>query len=88
MVDLDGLRPQALDDPWAEADGIQRLSSRIPGLGTTTGWIDLDSEPMTAAAAADVMLPILWLVRRTGIQLGSRNIKMLGDDLWERGCGW
>ena len=86
--DLDGLRPQSLDDPWAEADGIQRLSSRIPGLGTSTGWIDLDSEPMNQAVESDVDVADFVARAKDWYPTWLKEYQNAGDDLWERGCGW
>ena len=36
--DLDGLRPTAPDDPWAESPDFERLSTRVPGLSSS--WRD------------------------------------------------
>ena len=33
--------PMPPDDPWAEGDRVTRLSTRIPGLGTASGELDL-----------------------------------------------
>ncbi len=44
--------PDGRRDRWAE-DGIDRLSSRIPGLGNDQGLVDLDSEWMAEAEARD-----------------------------------
>ncbi len=86
--DVDGMRPQQSDDRWAEAPDIDRLSSRIPGLGRSDGLIDLEGTDMLDAAAADPDVDDFvtrandwystWLAEYTGA----------GDDLWERGCGW
>ena len=50
---LPDLLPNAADDPWAEDPDFPRLATRVPGLGNETGTLDLESEWMQAAAAAD-----------------------------------
>ena len=75
-------------DTWAEGDDVSRLSSRIPGLGSATGAIDLDSEAMTTAAATDPdVADFVWRARdwRAAWLV---ELEAAGDDLWERGCGW
>ena len=52
--DQPGLLPMPdPDDRWAEGPDVQRLSTKIPGLGNETGLIDLDSEAMRQAASED-----------------------------------
>lgn len=41
------------EDYWAEGAEVTRLGTRIPGLGTPAGLIDVDSEEMAQAAAED-----------------------------------
>ena len=82
------LLPMAEEDPWAEGENVSRLSTRIPGLGSATGAIDLSSEAMILAAEQDVDVAdfaaraadwrAAWLI----------ELEAAGDDLWERGCGW
>ena len=85
--DVDGLRPMAPDDRWAEG-GIDRLSSRVPGLGNAQGLIDLDSEWMTDAAAEDE--DVADFVTRAGDWYGTwmAEFEAAGDDYWDVGCGW
>ena len=76
-------------DPWAEGDQVSRLSSRIPGLGTPTGSIDLQGEAMLSAVETDADVAdfhfraldwqAAWLV-----ELEASD----GDAMWETGCGW
>jgi hypothetical protein len=40
-------------DPWAEGPGVERIATKIPGLGNAKGLIDVNSPGMKAAAAAD-----------------------------------
>lgn len=41
---------------WAEGEGVNRLATRVPGLGNETGRIDLNAPWMEAAAAQDADL--------------------------------
>lgn len=75
-------------DPWAEAPGLPRLSTRIPGLGTAAGRIDPTGAAMKAAAAADP--DVADFVNRTQDFWGTwtETFEAAGDDLYPRGCGW
>ena len=86
--DLDGLRPQETSDRWAEDTGVERLATRIPGLGNATGRIDLDSEAMAAAAAAHPDVADFLTRARDWYPTWLEEYQAAGDDLWERGCGW
>jgi hypothetical protein len=86
--DVDGLRPQEIDDRWAEADGVARLATRVPGLGTASGRIDLDGEAMTAAVEADPDVADFVYRAKDWYVTWSEEYANAGDDLWERGCGW
>ena len=85
--DLDGMRPTTADDPWAERPGVPRLSDRIPGLGTPTGWIDLDSEAMRAARS-DPDVDDFVVRANDWFDTWSDELAAAGDDMWARGCGW
>jgi len=53
-TDLPGWLP--MDDPddeWAEGEDVERLSTRVPGLGNEQGLIDLDASWMEEAARDD-----------------------------------
>lgn len=52
-TDAPGWIPMDPDDTWAERDNVNRLATRIPGLGNATGRIDLDAEWMQEAASQD-----------------------------------
>ncbi|MDP2305704.1 MAG: hypothetical protein Q8P18_06725 [Pseudomonadota bacterium] len=87
--DLPGLSPaEDPADPWAERDGVHRLSTRIPGLGNATGRIDPVGEAMTKAAATDP--EVADFAARTQDFWGTwtEAYEAAGDDLFERGCGW
>jgi hypothetical protein len=73
-------------DRWGEGPDVNRLSSRIPGLGSPKGRIDLDGEPMQEAASrskdvADFVTrakdPVVWWL--------IEAVKA-GPDLFEHGC--
>ncbi len=86
--DLPGLRPMAADDRWAEDPDFVRLSTRVPGLGTPTGLLDLDGEWMAAAATNDADLADF--VRRARDFWGTWMEELQGapEDFFARGCGW
>lgn len=52
-TDAPGWLPMEDGDYWAEGDNVDRLSTRVPGLGNETGSIDLDAEWMNDGAAQD-----------------------------------
>ena len=86
--DLPGLGPVDLaEDPWAERADATRLSARIPGLGSASGWIDPQGQAMGAAAARDA--DVADFVRRTEDWVGtwSEEHAAAGDSMWEIGCG-
>ena len=85
---LPGYFPSTDDDPWAEKEGVARLSTRIPGLGNATGSIDIDAPAMAAAAETDA--DVAEFVRHAKDFWGTWNETYVaaGDDLYARGCGW
>jgi len=85
--DLDGMRPTTADDPWSERDGAPRLSDRIPGLGTPTGAIDLDSDAMHAARA-DSDVDDFVVRANDWYPTWSAELAAAGDGMWAEGCGW
>ncbi len=85
--DVDGLRPMAAGDRWAE-DGIDRLGDRIPGLGNDQGRIDLESEWMVAAAEADADVADFVYRASDWYATWLEEYEAAGDDYWEVGCGW
>ena len=86
--DVGDLRPTSPDDPWAEAAGFARLSTKIPGLGFADGQIDLDGAAMTAAADADK--DVRDFVVRAHDFWGTWLAEYNGadDGFFARGCGW
>lgn len=75
-------------DPWAEGEGIGRLSTRVPGLGTEAGRIDPTGEEMTRAGETDA--EVADFAARTQDFWGywSEAYDAAGDDMFARGCGW
>lgn len=87
--DLPGLLPMPADDPWAEGPDVDRLSARVPGLGTATGLIDLDGAAMTAAASTDPVLADFVVRAKDWYGTWSAELAASGGDaMWEVGCGW
>ena len=86
--DLPGLLPFADPaDRWGEAT-VNRLSTRVPGLGTPTGLIDPTSPEMRAAAESDP--DVADLIRRTD-NFGAAWAEAFAnapDNLYAVGCGW
>lgn len=54
--DYPSLLPMAPNDYWAEAEDVNRLSTRVPGLGNDEGRIDRKADWMLRAAAKDADL--------------------------------
>ncbi len=87
--DQPGLLPMSdPNDRWAEGPDVQRLSTRVPGLGNELGLIDLDSDAMLQAASEDPELA--GFVRRAQNFWGSwlEASDEAGPDYYARGCGW
>ncbi len=87
--DQPGMRPMADPaDRWAEAPGIHRMATKVPGLGNATGLIDPNAAWMTAAAAADP--EIADFVHRTlhFYTDWAQAYHDAGPDAFARGCGW
>lgn len=85
--DVDGLRPTTPEDPWGE-DGIDRLSTRIPGLGSPSGEIFLEGEAMRAAAAEDADVEDFVVRASDWYDTWYAEWVAAGDELWDEGCGW
>ncbi len=87
--DQPGLVPMAdPDDTWGEGDDVHRLSTRVPGLGNSTGQIDPTGEAMTTAAADDP--EVADFAARTQDFWGYWNeaYAAQGEDVFAVGCGW
>jgi hypothetical protein len=87
--DLPGLTP--ITDPkdlWGERSDIGRLSTRIPGLGSSTGHLDFDSAAMQAAMAADPDVADFVKRAKDFWNWLSIESETQGEDYFDRGCGW
>ena len=87
--DLPELLPMdAALDAWAETDSVDRLSTRVPGLGRSDGEIDPGGEVMTKAAQKDAVLADFRTRSFDFYGTWLAEVQAAGDDLWARGCGW
>ena len=86
--DLDGMRPQADDDPWAEDDDVVRMAWKLPGLGGPEGRIDVEGSAMTKAAKADPDVADFVAHAMDWEAMWLADLEAAGDDYWDRGCGW
>ena len=86
--DLDGLRPMGAEDPWAETENIDRISTRIPGLGTASGQLDINGSVFASAAESDPVLADLHNRANNWMETWSAELDAAGDALWPEGCGW
>ena len=86
---LPGYLPMEGTDPWADGVDHGRLSARIPGLGTPTGAIDLESQAMADAAAADA--DVADFAARADDWQAAWLDEVANNDqdaMWAEGCGW
>ena len=86
--DVDGLLPLEDDDLWAEADNFERISTRIPGLGTTSGQLDINGDAYAEAASGDPLLADLKNRANNWTETWMEAYEAAGDTLWSDGCGW
>ncbi len=86
--DLPGMLPQGLDDPWAEAVDYPRLSTRVPGLGNSTGLIDLSSSWMAEASAVDPEVADFALRATDWWKWWMEAVNNAEEGYFAKGCGW
>lgn len=86
LPDLLPLNPA--NDPWAESANFPRLSSRIPGLGTSDGFIDTTSTAMSEAAAADSDVADFLVRTQDWAGTWAAEAAAAGEEMWAEGCGW
>jgi hypothetical protein len=87
--DLPGMRPT--EDPadrWAEAPTVRRLSTRVPGLGSRSGAIDVDAPWTGRAAGHDPELADFVRRARDFWPAWVEALQQAGPDYFARGCGW
>lgn len=86
--DLEGLRPMEDSDTWAESPDINRISTRIPGIGSADGQLDINGQIFSTAAQTDADLADLQNRANNWMETWTAEMDAAGDDLWARGCGW
>jgi hypothetical protein len=76
------------EDRWAQGSTVNRISTRIPGLGSVDGRIDLEAEWMLSVAAEDEL--VADFVRRAGDFWGTwfEELANASDGFFAIGCGW
>lgn len=90
---ISGFFPSHLhNDRWAQDQQVQRLATKLPGLGTPQGLFDLASPDMQVAAQADPQIAdFVWRASDFWLALAQEVAKHEGlseDDLYAYGCGW
>jgi hypothetical protein len=87
--DIPGLLPQDREaDPWAEDPAFPRLATPIPGLGNAEGRIDLDSQAMRDAEAADPDVADFARRARDFWPTWYEALAAAPRDFFAVGCGW
>jgi hypothetical protein len=86
--DLPGLLPHAdPSDRWAEDQEIGRLSTRVPGLGSASGFA-VDTEWMRDAAEEDADVAELQTRAADFWQTWLDELENADPDFFAVGCGW
>lgn len=85
---IDGLSPTTAADPWAEDPAFPRLSTRVPGLGTPEAVLDVESEAMAQAAAADPDLADFVVRARDFWGTWLVEYQSADKSFFAKGCGW
>ncbi len=86
--DLPGHLPfEDPNDRWGEG-ATTRLGTRVPGLGNATGRVDLESEWMMNAAAADADVADFALRASDQWFYWYEEYKAADEDFFAKGCGW
>ena len=87
--DQPGLTPITdADDPWGERGTVARLSTRVPGLGTPAGALDLESDWMAEAAGSDADVADFALRAADWWRFWFQALAEAPDDFFGTGCGW
>lgn len=86
--DLPGLRPHGPNDPWGDDADFPRLSTRIPGLGTPTGALDLYGTWMRAAADRDPEVADFAERATDWWSYWAEALRAAPPDFFAQGCGW
>ena len=83
-----GLRQQSDVDPWAEREDIGRLSTRIPGLGSPSGRVALDTPWMRDAAARHPDVADFASRAEDWWSAWYDQVASAPVDYFAQGCGW
>ncbi|MEM6289694.1 MAG: hypothetical protein AAGA54_00470 [Myxococcota bacterium] len=86
--DLPDFLPQNATDAWAEAPDYPRLANKVPGLGTPSGTIDLDSPEMAAAVEADPDVADFAWRAEDWWAAWFEELKDADPEFFAIGCGW
>ena len=87
--DLPALLPQSgQEDAWGERGTVNRLSTRVPGLGKPDGRVDLESSWMVEAAAADPDVGTFALQAVDWWAAWLETLARAPEDFFAQGCGW
>lgn len=78
----------AKSDPWAEQAGVHRMSTKMPGLGTQSGQIDIDGAAMKAAMKKDEEIADFVARAKDFWPSWIKENQAQGSDYFDRGCGW
>lgn len=82
--DYPSLIPMKKTDYWAEGENIKRLSTKVPGLGSNTGKINIGATWMKSAAEKD--RDIADLVKRCKDPIGTYIDELSKNKAWQNGC--
>lgn len=87
--DQPGLGPTADSaDYWAQGPGVQRLSTKVPGLGNAWGLIDVDSYWMRDAARHDAQIADFSRRAKAFWPWWLEALLTAQPDFFAVGCGW
>ena len=87
--DLPGLTPIVqTDDRFAERHSIGRLSTRVPGLGTATGGVDIAGEAIKSTGSTDKDVADFALRASDQWKYWGRTLAASPADFFAKGCGW
>lgn len=86
--DIPGLLPNSPDDPWGEASDYPRLSTRVPGLGNSTGSFADAGDYLAQASTADPEVADFLMRTTDWWAFWFEEIQDAEDDFFGVGCGW
>lgn len=75
-------------DTWGEGESVHRMSTKLPGLGSAEGTLELDSPWMTEAAESDPEIADFVTRARDFYGTWLDELESRGDDVYAEGCGW